>query len=131
LWNKIIPLNIALSDNKGIIKLNLSNESEGLHSTVVNFGKGSIEVLGLKLDTIIDLLKIDLKDIDVIKIDVEGAEYFVLQGMKRVLKEGKPTLIIEIWDDSEYKEKTLELLKKYGYKMIKRLDGDNYIFIKG
>jgi len=109
------------------------------HSIVVNFGKESIEVLGLKLDTVIDLLKINPKDIDAIKIDVEGAEYFVLQGMEKLLKEGKPILIIEIWDDSEYREKTLKLLEKYGYKMIKILDKReklggyyaNYIFVKG
>ncbi|RIB35237.1 MAG: hypothetical protein BXU00_02835 [Candidatus Nanoclepta minutus] len=133
LWNKVIPLNIALTNNDGILKLNLSEEGDGTHSIVVNYGKGSIEVLGLKLDTVIDLLGIDPKDIDVIKIDVEGAEYFVLQGMKKALKDGKPVLVIEIWEDSKYKEKTIELLKKYGYKMIKELDkgyATNYIFVK-
>jgi len=133
IWNKVIPLNIALTNSNGILKLNLSEDGNEGHSIIVNFGKGSIEVLGLKLDTAIDLLKIDPKNIDVIKIDVEGAEYFVLQGMERVLREGKPILIIEIWDDSEYKEKTLELLEKYGYKMIKELDkgyATNYVFVK-
>jgi len=130
LWSKIIPLNVALANDNGIIKLNLSEEGGEGHSIVVNYGKGSIEVLGLKLDTVIDLLGIDPKDIDVIKIDVEGAEYFVLQGMEKVLKDGKPILVIEIWEDSKYKEKTLELLEKYGYKMVKKLDGSNYIFFK-
>jgi len=138
LWNKVIPLNVALTNNDGIVKLNLSEEGSGRHSIVVNHRRGSIEVLGLKLDTVIDLLRIDPKDIDVIKIDVEGAEYFVLQGMEKVLKEGKPILVIEIGDDSEYKEKTLELLKKYGYIMLKKLDKiekskgsyANYVFVK-
>jgi len=59
---------------------------------------------------------------DVVKIDVEGCEYFVLQGMKRILRECKPTLLIEHHKFRGYTniEKGKESIKKFlkGYLAI-------------
>lgn len=58
---------------------------------------------------------------DVMKIDVEGAELGVLNGMTRILREDKPTLYLEIhpnsWtDDSISVHKILSMLDGYGYE---------------
>jgi hypothetical protein len=50
-----------------------------------------IKVQVRKLDDILSRAK----KIDLIKIDVEGAEYDVLQGATNILKEDKPVLIFE------------------------------------
>ena len=60
-----------------------------------------------------------------IKIDVEGGEYDVLQGMSSLLKNQKPLLLIEIWKGqfdpsgiNPFFRKTFELLFSFGYKIM-------------
>jgi hypothetical protein len=52
----------------------------------------------------------------VIKIDVEGGEFGVLNGAREMLSKGKPTLIVEIhgWG-SESSRRVLNLLRELNY----------------
>lgn len=50
-----------------------------------------------------------------VKIDAEGAEFEILQGMKNTIQKHKPTLQIEITTDYE---KVLDFLNVYGYTDI-------------
>jgi hypothetical protein len=59
-----------------------------------------------------------------IKIDVEGHELFVLQGMKKVLENNYCIIQIEIWDKN-YQEIN-EFLYNLDYKKSKSIDGDTY-----
>lgn len=77
------------------------------------------------LDDIVDSLKI--KQIDLIKIDVEGAELMVLQGMEQVITKFQPIIICEILfrDPNEGKEikqkrddSITSLLKKHQYSIL-------------
>jgi FkbM family methyltransferase len=77
-------------------------------------------ILSLPLDQI----KYKFKNVGVIKIDVEGFEYFVLLGAHNIIFEYKPIILIEIWDIN--KDKVFELLKKYNYK-IEYIEDQNYI----
>ncbi len=54
-----------------------------MHSTVFDWKGGGIEVEALRLD---DYLEKRFKDVDLVKIDVEGAEPMVLEGMKRAIE---------------------------------------------
>ena len=51
-------------------------------------------LLSVQMERLDDLVAEDLK-IDLIKIDVEGAEYEVLQGAKKTLKNNKPLVLFE------------------------------------
>jgi FkbM family methyltransferase len=54
----------------------------------------------------------------VIKIDVEGAEFLVMQGASHYLSTHKPTLVMEYLEPARHNEshsKALELLKGFGY----------------
>ncbi len=53
--------------------------------------------------TTIDALRPDLGKVDLVKIDVEGFEEQVLEGMSRVLEEDRPTIIIECNPDGPYR----------------------------
>jgi FkbM family methyltransferase len=64
------------------------------------------------LDNILQSLRI--RKVSMVKIDVNGHEYEVLQGARRTLEEFKPALIIEVTFDK--KTKVLEYLKNYGYE---------------
>lgn len=80
--------------------------------------------------------------VDLVKIDVEGFEDKVLEGMENTLLRSKPSLIIECLPDGPYK-KVEVILKHFGYqvyklslkgpKMAKRVqprrDHENFLFI--
>jgi len=67
------------------------------------------------------------KPIDLIKIDVEGHEFEVLQGMVLTLSKHHPKLIIEC-NDSEHLDLVVSFLKEFKYDILKCTDKRNYIF---
>lgn len=77
------------------------------------------------------LLEITKSKIDLIKIDVEGYELFVIDGAKRILTEHHPVLIIEIVSEAQ---RTLveEKLNSFGYiggrLIIDKRESRNFIF---
>ncbi len=128
--DNIIVLNCALSDKNSYKKFYLSQDSA--HSSFYSNEKSYIKVKTMKLDDVIKKLKIDYKDISLIKIDVEGHEYFVLKGANKTLKKSKPFILIEIWKDNTYKDRIFNLLNKNGFFLVKRFTsfGENYLFYK-
>lgn len=68
-----------------------------------------------------DLLDDNPPRIDLIKIDVEGSEKFVLEGAKRLIERYRPIILVEVtWTTGllfDYpSEQILELLSTYGYR---------------
>ncbi len=74
----------------------------------------------------------DLKDIDFIKMDCEGYEYFVLQGGKQTIAENRPVLVVEQKGTAEKlgigKTEAIEWLKSRGYETKEVIAGD-YIMV--
>jgi FkbM family methyltransferase len=74
-----------------------------------------------------------LTRVDVIKIDVEGAEYQVLSGAKRTLAEFRPKLMIEL-EPENLKHfgltvaNVLDLLRGLGYVADRQLRPPDYVF---
>lgn len=55
---------------------------------------------------------------DILKIDVEGNEFMVLEGMKNVLQNYSPVIICELHSHlGEKSDKTISLLSSYGYSI--------------
>ena len=72
-------------------------------------GRGAIQVVT------IDSLK--LRDVRLIKMDVEGHEMAALKGAHETIKKYKPELFIEIWHDLD---KFQQHLAQYGYEVKQR-----------
>lgn len=70
------------------------------------------------------------KAIDLVKIDVEGYEYQVLQGAKSILKNGNSNLWVEVFPSSL--DKCRHLIESFGYRYCFGPfgDSDNYFFSK-
>ena len=75
------------------------------------------------------------KEISFIKIYVEGHELDVIEGSKKIIKEYKPTLLVEIEEKHTKKPvlNTINKIMKYGYKVyflendqIKEIKKDNF-----
>lgn len=107
--------------NITLLKYGIGNTNERLtmspinYKENVNFGDLSIGIGGESIDvrTIDDL---NLGRVDIIKIDVQGFEKFVLEGGAKSINEYKPLLIIELEDHQ---------LRKFNYNV-----NDLFKFIK-
>ncbi len=83
-------------------------------------GKKSIRVATRTLDSIVS----DLEQVDLVKIDVEGAEFLTLQGARESLSSRKIlNLVVEV-HDRERKMEMETLLGQYGYE-ARWLDRDH------
>ena len=71
--------------------------------------------------------------VDVIKIDTEGWEYFVLLGGRSVLRRDRPELLLEVNDTNMAqcgvaRGTLLALLAELGYRYVETIDGENMAF---
>lgn len=77
----------------------------------------TIDVDVVTLDTLLD--DVGAPPPDVVKLDVEGSEVDVLRGAVRLLREHRPTLIVEL---HETNAEVADLLQEAGYT-VENLDG--------
>ncbi|WP_165488010.1 FkbM family methyltransferase [Aeropyrum pernix] len=82
-----------------------------------------IRVKAIDLDTLV-LKILKVWKVDVVKIDAEGAEVEILEGLSRVLEMYKPSLIIEVRQQT--KRKVLNLLKRLKYK-VSYIEGNTLV----
>ena len=93
----------CVSDSDGVVQLSISESSNRTtHSIVRNVGSRRIAVKSVALDSIFPA-----SIIDVLKIDVEGAEPLVLLGAQRMIREKRIRNILmewnpEVWRDRDY-----------------------------
>lgn len=127
-FTNIIALNMAAWNKRGKIKL-FTGTMSGVHSLKhdlqkwhnFNTKRSSLTVLAKPLDEI--LMEIGLKP-NLIKIDVEGAEIEVIQGLEKTIKKNHPKIIIESWTPN--KVKLINLLENFGYKVLKTPSSTNF-----
>lgn len=77
---------VALGKKKGFVEMAATADNTGM-SHVRAAGSGSTPIE--KLDSF------ELTDVDLIKIDVEGYEKFVLEGARRTILRCKPVIVLE------------------------------------
>jgi FkbM family methyltransferase len=115
-----VPVNYVVSSYDGFANLYLSEFSD-IHSVKkdwVGKPKKVIKVPARRIDTLLGELSID--KVDLVKIDVEGGEMEVLEGMSETLEEFKPALLIEVAERNL--KNVIDFLKQhnYRYRMIYR-----------
>lgn len=91
-------LQIAVSDKveKAQFKIMSEDTMGKLNTSEFQVEENSLTEFSVECNTIDNLIEKGLAAPDFIKIDVEGAEEFVLKGGIKLLKERKPRLFIEI-----------------------------------
>ncbi|GAA4318171.1 FkbM family methyltransferase [Compostibacter hankyongensis] len=99
--------NLGLSDRKGSFSMAVPDERNTGMNRILPEGEapGSLRVDTEKLDDFV--LAQELDRVDLIKIDVEGFELFVLRGGEATLRRFRPRLFIELVDDN---------LKAHGFR---------------
>ena len=105
----------AVSDHDGKTFFDLGKSSAMGHIA----SQGQLEVQLLSLDSLIKSGEVPMPD--VMKIDVEGAEFEVLQGAKEILAEHHPLLFIDTHARTAH-DKSIQCLLELGYE-LELLDG--------
>ena len=116
---------LALGDKNGTVEMVLPVEHSvrfhGLahvkHESIREKNEGEVFERPVKrLDDVIEEYNLADQKIKGIKIDVENFEYYVLKGAENLLKQHKPLIYCELWDN-ENRKMTMEFLKSFGYKV--------------
>ena len=76
--------------------------------------KGNLQVAQIKLDTFVNTQNLQMPD--VMKIDVEGAEYDVLIGAKQLLMQSHPIIFLATHGQEVHKQ-CIEFLQEIGYQL--------------
>ena len=96
-------IQVAISNKQGTTTLNMPVKPSGsIRVGLSHIGKtidGVYLKEEIKTETLDDFLQFNqLKSVDLVKIDVEGAEYLVLEGAQNLLTEIRPIWFVEITD---------------------------------
>ncbi|NCR89998.1 MAG: FkbM family methyltransferase [Microcystis aeruginosa G13-07] len=122
LTDYVILHNEAVSNTEGRQKLLVhSGENSGCQlESVEVLEEGScpnlIEEYDIKVCQLDSLIS-QLKDVKLIKMDIQGAETFALQGGENIIKRDKPILVVEAVQNWSSTEKTKEFLNDHNYEI--------------
>lgn len=122
----VMPFALSNKDGRAILKVPLKPKRSGLAclGNPLRFGRWTeVEVRVRRLDRFSWPNGLDL-----IKIDVEGAEILVLQGGEETIKEHRPGILMEYQKANtqqfRYRPgRLVELLKSYGYTHFEMISG--------
>jgi FkbM family methyltransferase len=119
--NNILLLPFAISDReKEIVFSNNSNQRDGnTYISGSELFKNSGETITVKCFSIDELIRQGFAAPDIIKIDVEGAEYDVLLGAIDTLKRYRPNVLLATHDCHlpGVRDKCVNFLKDLGYNL--------------
>ena len=119
----VVVLPVAVSNSIGIASFHIARR--GRSTNYLASLPGSSEAGGVRetvsvITVTLDWLMEQLPKPNVLKIDVEGAEFNVLAGATRLLTEAKPVILCEVSRENE--DACTEILRSHGYNLY---DFDN------
>jgi FkbM family methyltransferase len=122
--NNIHVNNVALSSSIGQLEFFIP-----IHNNILQPPLASLEPrLGHFEKRVVDVINLDnyeFDDVDLIKIDVEGHEYKVIEGALKTISSCNPVLIIEI----EQRHLAIKISEVFEY--VEKLEYDGYFLFEG
>ena len=120
-------LQLGLGSERGTLKFVVSDHKPAMGTANPKrqdklLGQEEIKVLQIEIDTMDNQIAAnDLLEPDFVKIDVEGLELDVLQGMSQTIGSCRPEMLIELHGESE--REIAEFLLSHGYNIYQVEDG--------
>lgn len=128
-YKNVVLINKAVSNKNGTSKLFLSNE-DNFGDQRIYASKDNRKFLTIKTITLDNFFKDKTKQIQIIKMDIQGSEVLALTGATKILKQNKHLkLFTELWpkalkESGSSATKYLNLLKKNGLNLYE-IDSQN------
>lgn len=113
--NKIIKFNVALGDICKFLMIGNQQENNNGMSRILNSDEHGHIIYSITIDSL------QITDVDLIMLDVEGYEYNALLGSIKTLTENNPVVMVEITKDEEKIDSLLTSLK---YELVAKLEGN-------
>lgn len=122
--HKIVKFNCALGDTCRDVMIGNPQSSNNGMSRILDEGESGNSIYMITLDGL------NISDVDLLMLDVEGYEYNALLGAKKTLEENSPVIIIEITKDE------IEIdsyLNSMGYQKVGILNSNTqtFVYVKG
>jgi FkbM family methyltransferase len=120
--DNVLCLGLALNDSRRLVTLHLSDDGQVGLTSMRAWGTRTRRVLSCRLDEVIEPAL--FKSVKLIKVDVEGAEMNVIQGMTKLFADGhRPYVICEVTDAflrscGASADALVEALASYGYELF-------------
>ena len=134
-YKNVFSFRLAASDTKQKLPLYISKDNRGDNRLYSNNKKrNSIIVECLTVDEL--LKENDIKNLDLIKIDVQGYEPKVLKGMRNIVKSSKQLMILsEFWpkgilEAGENPKEFLSMLRKMQFQLFELKKNGSLIVLK-
>jgi len=120
----VIALNVAASNKRGYINFyHIEGPATAMHS-IIKPGRIKCKEIQVRTERLEDILqKLGIKQIDLLKIDVEGAERLVLEGLGTKLYDVKKIIY-----EATHSTGCEQLLTTYGFKIPKTFVFDGSIY---
>jgi FkbM family methyltransferase len=113
-FGNVTIVEAAVAEKEGTAVLDCSGSSVAA-SIVYDFGKReSVSVPTVSLSNF--AARVGLERVDLVKMDIEGAEYLAVEGAKELIAKLKPTIILELFSGDENVPRVIELLRTHGYR---------------
>ena len=117
--DRVIPINVALTNEDGYATFYKSEYFPAGSSLSVERGSSQqMNVRIYKMDTLVS--KLDLKRIDFLKVDAEGAELDIIRSARNCLKKHviRNAAIAAYHIPEPERKQLIKILKSYGYRII-------------
>jgi FkbM family methyltransferase len=112
--HNVLLLNLVAWNKECILRL-FNGKCAGWNSAKIDWNLGWYEVNARPLDRVIEECGVDR--VDLIKIDVEGAEWEVLVSIKETISKSKPKIVVEL--SNENSEKVRRLMRELDYGLVR------------
>lgn len=111
---------MAVSNNDGIASFNIAERARSTNYLAA--AKGSTQTGGIRQTVKVPTIRLDTvltwfdSTPQLIKIDVEGAEHLVLEGMQNILGKVRPIVVCEVTSENYFYVK--ECLSSFNYRLL-------------
>ena len=108
--------NHGLSEKKEVLDFSVDKANWGGSRIICEDAESDAPAsIKVNVESLDDVLNDRASQIELMKIDVEGHEFSVLQGAKKTLEKHKPTILFEEAGVSGGSSKVIDLLRDHGY----------------
>jgi FkbM family methyltransferase len=127
--------NLETATNVSLFRMALGDKSATAYMEVIKKNSGQSRMALKKEGAKVNMAMLDtfsFRDVDFIKIDVEGFETFVIKGGEKTIRESKPVMVVEQkMDNAERfglgRWDAVKLLRDWGAREVEVIAGDHIL----